>query len=66
MAAKRRVLLKISGEGLGAGGFDPALVRALAWELASLPRSGIECAVVVGGGNLSRAAAGEPVGTRIG
>lgn len=52
--AKRRVLLKLSGEGLGDGGFDPAALRSLAAEIASLPRSGIECAVVVGGGNLVR------------
>jgi len=52
--AKRRVLLKLSGEGLGDGGFDAAALRSLAGEIASLPRSGIECAVVVGGGNLVR------------
>jgi uridylate kinase len=51
---KRRVLLKLSGEGLGDGGFDPAAVRSLAAEIAALPRAGVECAVVVGGGNLVR------------
>lgn len=52
--AKRRVLLKLSGEGLGDGGYDPAKVRSIAAEIASLPKSGVECAVVVGGGNLVR------------
>ena len=52
--AKRRVLLKLSGEGLGDGGYDPAKVRTIAAEIAALPRAGIQCAVVVGGGNLVR------------
>ena len=53
-AATRRVLLKVSGEGLGAGGYDPASVRALASEIAALAASGVETAIVVGGGNLVR------------
>lgn len=52
--ARRRVLLKLSGEGLGADGYDPASVRALAAEIAALPRAGIEPAIVIGGGNLVR------------
>ena len=51
---RRRVLLKLSGEGLGARGYDPDAVRAVAAEIAALPASGIEVAVVVGGGNLVR------------
>jgi len=54
VSAPRRVLLKLSGEGLGDGGFDAAALRSLGAEIASLPRSGIQCAVVVGGGNLVR------------
>lgn len=54
MAAKRRVLLKLSGECLGREGYDPAAVRSVAAEIASLPQAGIEVAVVVGGGNLVR------------
>ncbi len=53
----RRVLLKLSGEGLcgpSAFGFDPDQVRAIAAEIASLPAAGIQCAVVVGAGNLVR------------
>ena len=51
---RRRVLLKVTGEGLGDGGFDPASLRSLAAEIAALPRAGIECAVVPGAGNLVR------------
>jgi uridylate kinase len=50
----RRVLLKISGECLGREGYDPAAVRFVAAEIAALPGSGVEVAVVVGGGNLVR------------
>jgi uridylate kinase len=56
-APRRRVLLKLSGEGLagdGPGGYDPASVRDLAAEIAALPAAGVEVAVVVGGGNLVR------------
>lgn len=52
--ARQRVLLKLSGEGLGDGGYDAAAVRSLASEIAALPAAGIEVAVVVGGGNLVR------------
>ncbi|MCK6481456.1 MAG: UMP kinase [Planctomycetes bacterium] len=53
----RRVLLKLSGEGLcgpSAFGFDPDQVRAMGAEIAALPARGIEAAVVVGAGNLVR------------
>ena len=53
----RRVLLKLSGEGLGGpsgGRYDPAVLRSLGREIASLPRKGIQIAIVVGGGNLVR------------
>jgi len=52
--AAKRVLLKVSGEGLGESGFDAAAVRALASEIAALAASGVETAVVVGAGNLVR------------
>jgi uridylate kinase len=54
LAPPRRVLLKLSGEGLGDGGYDPEAVRGIAAEIAALPRAGTACAVVVGGGNLVR------------
>jgi uridylate kinase len=52
--AAKRVLLKLSGEGLGDGGYDPGAVRGLAAEIASLAKGGTRVAVVVGGGNLVR------------
>ena len=56
----RRVLLKLSGEALGKSadghGIDPAAIQALARQLADVSRSGVEAAVVVGGGNILRGA----------
>src|SRR6476619_6163681 len=53
----RRVLLKLSGEALmGAReyGIDVAVVQALAAEIAAVHATGIEIAIVVGGGNFYR------------
>lgn len=52
----RRVLLKLSGEAFGGGqlGVDPDVVRGYARQIADAARSGIEVAVVVGGGNFFR------------
>jgi uridylate kinase len=55
--AFRRVLLKISGEALMGGreyGLDPGTVETLAREVAALQGTGVELAVVVGGGNIYR------------
>lgn len=54
----RRVLLKLSGEAFGGGavGLDPAVVRDIAEQIAEAVRSGIQVAVVVGGGNFFRGA----------
>ena len=52
--AAKRVLLKLSGEGLGEADYDPARIRPLAEEIAALAASGVEVAIVVGGGNLVR------------
>ena len=54
----RRVLLKLSGEVFGGGdvGLDPAVVRGIAEQIADAARSGVEVAVVVGGGNFFRGA----------
>jgi uridylate kinase len=57
VAAPRRVLLKLSGEGLGGrsgSGYSRAALRSLGAEIAALPRAGIQAAVVVGAGNLVR------------
>lgn len=55
----RRILLKLSGEALmGAGpcGIDPEVLDRLASEIRDLVRSGVEVALVIGGGNLFRGA----------
>lgn len=48
----KRVLIKLSGEALGAGNFNGAKIAAL--ELKELHDAGIEIAVVTGGGNILR------------
>jgi uridylate kinase len=57
--AYKRVLLKISGEGLskiGVCGIDPDEVSFLAREAASVWNLGVDIALVVGGGNIVRGA----------
>lgn len=59
MKAFRRILVKLSGEGLAApDGYwlDPNVLNTLAADLAAASRSGFEVAVVVGGGNIIRGA----------
>jgi len=58
-ARYRRVLLKLSGEAFcreGERGFDPDVARPIACELRDAARTGIQIAVVVGGGNFVRGA----------
>jgi len=53
----QRVLLKLSGEVLSGGrgtGVDPDVVVLLARQVASVARTGVQVAVVVGGGNYFR------------
>jgi uridylate kinase len=52
------VLLKLSGEVFGGGkvGVDPAVVRGIAREIAAVVRSGVQVAIVTGGGNFFRGA----------
>ena len=54
----RRVLLKLSGEVFGGGkvGVDPDVIAGMATEIASVARSGVQVAIVVGGGNFFRGA----------
>jgi uridylate kinase len=54
----RRVLLKLSGETFGGGsvGLAPDVVQRIAGEIAEAVRSGVQVAVVVGGGNFFRGA----------
>ena len=57
-AAKRRVLLKLSGEAFAdpalGYGIDPVTVHRVAEEVAEAQGAGVEVAVVVGGGNIFR------------
>jgi uridylate kinase len=61
----KRVLLKLSGEALMGErefGIDPATVENIARQLKGIVESGIQVAVVVGGGNIWRGAAAEARG----
>jgi uridylate kinase len=53
-----RVVLKLSGEVFGGGrlGVDPDIVATIARQIADVVRSGVEMALVVGGGNYFRGA----------
>jgi len=56
----QRVLLKLSGEALGAPdtghGIDPTMVRDLAAQILRVTQSGTQVAIVCGGGNILRGA----------
>ena len=55
----RRVLLKLSGEVVGGTkglGVDPDVVQDIAKQIADVARSGVQVAIVVGGGNYFRGA----------
>lgn len=55
----KRVLLKLSGEAFAGGGglgVDPDVVASIAKQIADVVNSGVEVAVVIGGGNYFRGA----------
>ena len=56
MTGYQRVLLKLSGEVFGGGkvGLDLDVINAIAREIADVARSGVQVAIVVGGGNFFR------------
>jgi uridylate kinase len=58
VTAYNRVLLKLSGEVFGGGevGLDLDVINALAAEVAEVAKSGVQIAIVVGGGNFFRGA----------
>jgi uridylate kinase len=63
--AYKRILLKLSGEALMGDlpyGIDPQVVDRIAQEVAGVARSGIELAIVVGGGNIFRGLKGSAAG----
>jgi uridylate kinase len=58
MSGYERVLLKLSGEVFGGGkvGIDPNVVSKIAEEIAEVNNSGVQLAIVTGGGNFFRGA----------
>src|SRR3954469_6415393 len=54
----RRVLLKLGGEMFGGGsiGVEPDVVHSVAQQIADVARTGVQVAVVIGGGNYFRGA----------
>ncbi len=61
----QRVLLKLSGEALMGElsyGIDPAVVTSIAQEVADVVASGVQVAIVVGGGNIFRGVKGAASG----
>ena len=60
----KRILLKLSGEALSAGGevIDPSILERYAQEIRKVKDLGVEIAIVIGGGNIFRGAAAAKVG----
>ncbi|MEM9768629.1 MAG: UMP kinase [Cyanobacteria bacterium P01_D01_bin.71] len=61
----QRVLLKLSGEALMGQlsyGIDPTIVQAIAEEVSGVAKTGIQIAIVVGGGNIFRGIKGSAAG----
>jgi uridylate kinase len=62
---RERILLKISGEALGGSagvGYDPTFIKTLVADMGRVYESGVDIAIVVGGGNLFRGKQGEVIG----
>src|SRR3546814_18664971 len=59
-----RVLLKLGGEMFGGGrvGLDPDVVQTVAEQIAEVVSTGVQVAVVIGGGNFFRGAELEEIG----
>ena len=65
MPAYKRVLLKLSGEALmgdDSYGINPTTIDAMVTDVAEVVRSGIQLAIVIGGGNIFRGVAGGAAG----
>ena len=61
----KRIVLKLSGEALAGNkgyGIDPETVEAIAKQVVEVAKSGIEVAIVVGGGNIWRGLSGSAKG----
>ena len=65
MPAYKRVLLKLSGEALmgdDSYGINPGTIDAMVADIAEVVQTGIQLAIVIGGGNIFRGVAGGSVG----
>ena len=61
MSGYKRVLLKLSGEALmgdDAYGINRATIEAMVRDIAEVVHSGVQLAIVIGGGNIFRGVAG--------
>src|SRR5690606_25062686 len=64
--AYKRILLKVSGEALAGDnsfGIEPPFLQKVAKQIADVANSGVEVAIVVGGGNIFRGMTGAADGT---
>ncbi|MBN2691384.1 MAG: UMP kinase [Burkholderiaceae bacterium] len=65
MSGYKRVLLKLSGEALMGGdayGINRATIEGMVRDIAEVVHSGVQLAIVIGGGNIFRGVAGGAVG----
>jgi len=65
MPAYKRVLLKLSGEALmgdDSYGINPTTIDAMVTDIAEVVQSGVQLAIVIGGGNIFRGVAGGAAG----
>ncbi len=61
----KRIVLKLSGESLAGDqgfGINPEVVEDIARQIETIQKQGIDCAIVVGGGNIWRGLAGSAKG----
>jgi uridylate kinase len=61
----RRILLKLSGEALmgpGSYGIDPGTIQSIAAQVKEVVDSGVQVAIVIGGGNIFRGVAASVMG----
>nr|WP_314259532.1 UMP kinase [uncultured Devosia sp.] len=64
--AYKRILLKVSGEALAGDnsfGIEPVFLQSIAKQIADVAKTGVQIAIVVGGGNIFRGMAGAAEGT---
>ncbi len=56
----KRILLKLSGESLGAGGngISPQCLESYARQIKTIADSGVQTGIVIGGGNIFRGLTG--------